>query len=305
MCELTDNEFYSNLESLLVQVGPRECLVQTSDSQETSKLEAILKRSTILSTVQKKMEFNMENVCQDLDRLINFEEGQQKNSQSLAELNMEVSMAALHSVIKYLELTSDEYNFGKFSIKVFDTKRYVHLDSAAMSALNILPKSSSEAKHCSLIGLLDLCRTAQGHRLINQWIKQPLRDLNTLNERLDVVEVLVNDTSLRHMLHNDLLRRIPDLLMLSKKILRKKAGLQDCYRVYQGIEKLPHIVAALRAVEHKTVNTMLVKPMSELLEDMQNFQQMMETTLDMDLVDRGEFLVKPSFDNELQGVYLV
>lgn len=34
---------------------------------------------------------------------------------------------------------------------------------------------------------------------------------------------------------------------------------------------------------------------------MSKFQEMMESTLDMSLVDRGEFLIRAEFDDELKG----
>jgi hypothetical protein len=66
-----------------------------------------------------------------------------------------------------------------------------------------------------------------------QWLRQPLRDINLINERLDVVELLVNSSQLRLQLHEDHLRRIPDLQALSRRLTRKKANLHDCYKIYQ------------------------------------------------------------------------
>lgn len=67
-------------------------------------------------------------------------------------------------------------------------------------------------------------------RLLAQWLKQPLRDRHAIAERHDVVQVILQDTTMRQALRDEHLRRIPDLQALSKKLGRKKAGLQDCYR---------------------------------------------------------------------------
>lgn len=67
-------------------------------------------------------------------------------------------------------------------------------------------------------------------RLLTQWIRQPLKDLNQINERLDIVETFLTDTDIRQQLFDQHLRTIPDLQALMRKIQRKKANLQDCYR---------------------------------------------------------------------------
>ena len=69
---------------------------------------------------------------------------------------------------------------------------------------------------------------------------------------MNVVEAFVNDLELRQTLQEGQLKRLPDFLKLAKKFQRKRAGLQDCYNVYQAIDHLPHLVEGLDTSEAGT-----------------------------------------------------
>lgn len=131
-----------------------------------------MERSGVTVTHKKKVEFTTDGLLQDLNRLLQFDEAQQKDANIFPEVNLKLAMDCLNIAIKYLELTSDQNNFDKFSFKHLDSLRYVHMDAAALMALNIIPKKESNygnSKTHSIIGLLDHCRTAHGKRcaLIN------------------------------------------------------------------------------------------------------------------------------------------
>lgn len=143
----------------------------------------------------------------------------------------------LQAHIRLPQLTQDDGNANQFSLEEIQRSRYLRLDSAAIKALNVEPRntgesvlSSADSATSSLLGLLDKCRTAQGHRLLCQWIRQPLRDLALIRERHEVVATLLDDSDLRSSLSEEYLRRVPDLQQLGKRLLRKKAGLQECYK---------------------------------------------------------------------------
>lgn len=51
---------------------------------------------------------------------------------------------------------------------------------------------------------------------------------------------------------------------------------------------------------NKTLNSVIITPLKELVNDMNNYQAMIEETIDFNLVERGEFLIKSGFDDELQ-----
>ncbi|XP_018575301.1 DNA mismatch repair protein Msh2 [Anoplophora glabripennis] len=315
VCEISDNECFSELEALIAQIGPKECVLPAGDSPELTSLKNVLERNGILIARVKRSDFSGEDIIQDLNRLLYFREDQQRNASTVTETNMKEAMGCLQAVIKFLNLTGDEKNFNQFKLNSLDPHRFVRLDNAALYALNVLPKPGSQtiessvvnpnaAKTNSLKGILDSCVTVQGRRLLEQWIKQPLKDYNLINDRLDAVEALVKDAGIRMSLIKDCLPRLTDLMSLSRKISCKKGKLQDCYRVYQTISSIPIMLQILKDTENKCIKAMLIDPISDIIMDLQNFQNMIEQTLDLELVDRGEFLVKCSFDDDLNELHV-
>ena len=101
------------------------------------------------------------------------------------------------------------------------------------------------------------------------------------------------------------MRKFPDFQRLAAKFAAKKGNLQDAYRVFVAFEKLSPVVESLQSYVGEALPALqdnFIKDLQESQRDLENFYRMVETTIDLDEVKRGSFLIKPSFDENLQDL---
>lgn len=89
---------------------------------------------------------------------------------------------------------------------------------------------------------------------------------------------------------------------LTKKLMRKKATLQDIYRLYQVVGRVPTILSTLDELENSTVTSVCTSPMRDSVTDLKMFRDMVEQIIDKTALKRGEFFVDPTFDDQLVDV---
>lgn len=245
--EFLDNDLYSNFESLLIQLGVKECLVQTDSSRkdvELAKLRTIADNCGCAVSERSSMDFGTEDIDQDLSRLLRDE----RAAGTLPQTDLKLAMGAAAALIRYLGVMSDQTNFGQYQLYQHDLSQFMKLDAAALKALNLMPGPRDGSKTMSLYGLLNHCKTPLGSRLLAQWLKQPLMDVKEIERRQQLVEAFVMDTELRQTMQEEHLRSIPDLYRLAKKFQRKMANLEDVVRAYQVAIRLPGFLGTLEGV---------------------------------------------------------
>lgn len=306
--EFEDNEVFSNLQSAIIQLGARECLLPKLDqSAESTRLTEALKRNGIMATLRQKKDFIATDIVQDLGRLVKKSKKTGETLTAAITKNVsekEAAASSLAACIRYLNLVNDPNNFDQYSFNVFDLTQFMKLDKTAYAALNLFSTDgglvAGARKYAdSLYSVLDNCKTVEGRRLLGQWIKQPLLDVNLIRERLNLVDVFVMDTTLRLSISGDHLKRFPDLSRLSKKFHKKAANLQDCYKVYTAVKWVPNLCECLaKNEEHHPhlVKEVFTTPLHESTMDFAKFADMIETTLDFEMISQHQFRVKSSFD---------
>nr|ASF90284.1 hypothetical protein SPAR01119 [Bartheletia paradoxa] len=308
--EFVDNDLFSNTESLLIQLGVKECVLQADEKRadyDLNKLRLLIERCSVVVTEVKRTVFASKNVEQDLNRLLNEETA----AVALPEFDLTSAMASCGALINYLSLLSDPSNFGQYTLQHHDLSQYMRLDASALRALNLMPDPTMGGggnKNMSVYGLLNQCKTAQGQRMLAQWLKQPLVNLHTIKARQMLVEAFVDDSSARQLLQDDQLKTMPDLHRISKRFQKGVATLEDVVRVYQAIEKLPGLIEVIEEVvdieedgRHKKAleEAYLVK-LKEQYETLKTLEEMVESTLDLEELENHNFVIKPEFDVKLQ-----
>ncbi|EED23919.1 DNA mismatch repair protein Msh2, putative [Talaromyces stipitatus ATCC 10500] len=303
--EFLDNDVYSNFESLVIQLGVKECVIQLDSSKkdaELAKLRAIADTCGIAITERPAADFGTRDIEQDLTRLLRDE----RSAATLPQTELKLAMGAAASLIKYLGVMSDSTNFGQYQLYQHDLSQYMKLDASALRALNLMPGPRDGAKNMSLYGLLNHCKTPVGSRLLAQWLKQPLMDQVEIEKRHQLVEAFVVDTELRQTMQEEHLRAIPDLYRLAKRFQRSQANLEDVVRVYQVAIRLPGFIRSFENIMDEQYQTPLDDQYTTKLRNMSNslanLEEMVETTVDLDALDNHEFIIKPEFDDSLRVI---
>ncbi|KAL5751371.1 hypothetical protein ACOSP7_025974 [Xanthoceras sorbifolium] len=305
LAEFLDDSHFTNVESALVALSCKECLlpVESGKSNEFRTLHDALTRCSVMLTERKKTEFKTRDLVQDLGRLV---KGSIEPVRDLVS-GFEIAPGALGALLSYAELLADESNYGNYSIRRYNLDSYMRLDSAAMRALNVLESKTDANKNFSLFGLMNrTCTAGMGKRLLHMWLKQPLLDVNEINTRLDLVQAFVEDTQLRQDLRQHL-KRISDIERLTHNLEKRRAGLQHVVKFYQSSIRLPYIRSALQRYDGQFSS--LIKEryldLMELLTDddhLNRFIALVEAAVDLDQLENGEYMISPSYDPALAAL---
>ncbi|CAG2104239.1 unnamed protein product [Medioppia subpectinata] len=184
-CEFEDNEYLSHLESLLVQISPKECLICVHDKQESTakKLTTILDNNRILVTEVKKSSLSASNLESDLDKLLNKSDNKEITINAMLEQKW-LSKEAIAGVLDYLNLLGDDSNYESFQFNEINLRQFVKLDATAVHSLDLFPNAVNDSMtnktNRTLFQVLNNCRTLSGQRLLAQLIRQPLTDINKI-----------------------------------------------------------------------------------------------------------------------------
>ncbi len=154
--------------------------------------------------------------------------------------DLDNGLIAAGAIIHYLKDTEHPNLQHITSLQRIDRDDFLWMDRFTIRNLELIPTAanwtSAEGQH-SLLNVLDNTVSPMGARLLKRWIIFPLKDINKINERLDLVEFLIKETDLRNKISHAV-RQCGDIERLVSKIPTKRINPREVLQLAKGLQQV-------------------------------------------------------------------
>jgi len=147
---------------------------------------------------------------------------------------------AAGAIIHYIQETQKGVLGQLTRLSTYSTESFMALDEQTQRNLELFHTSRSGSVGGSLLGVIDLTRTAMGGRLLKRWLGQPLLDIAELNKRQDAIQWFYDDTLARHQTVS-ILGEVADLERLINRIKGGIAAPRELIALRRSLEVIPRL----------------------------------------------------------------
>ncbi|ATY58896.1 DNA mismatch repair msh6 [Cordyceps militaris] len=250
LTEFVDDVDLTKFETFIAQIGPREMLLEKSHL--STKANRILKNNTSPTTIWTHLKHGVEfwdaDTCRRELTAANYFSTEADSDGGWPEAlekqrDNDVLMSAVGALVWYLRFLKVERpllsqsNFSMYN--PIQKNGTLVLDGQTLINLEIFSNSVNGGSDGTLFQLLNKCITPFGKRLFRQWVAHPLQNIDRINERLDAVDMLNNDPSVREQFASQLVK-MPDLERLISRIHACACKPEDFVRVLDGFEQIEY-----------------------------------------------------------------
>ncbi|MCS6805596.1 MAG: DNA mismatch repair protein MutS [Blastocatellia bacterium] len=157
-------------------------------------------------------------------------------------------------------------------ISFFQPNDYMVLDATTVRNLELVESLDGERDH-TLLKVIDATHTPMGARLLKQWLLRPSLNLGEINQRLEAVAELKEQTILRDQLRQEL-NKVQDLERLIARINLGTASPRDLVALRHSAEVIPPIKFMLGGAACS-----LLQVLQESLDELSDVRQLIETAI--------------------------
>ena len=147
--------------------------------------------------------------------------------------NLNFGIIAAGAILYYLDLTQHEQLGHITSLSRIEENRYVWLDKFTIKNLELFHTPYEGAR--TLIDVMDRTISPMGGRLLKRWLSLPLKDIQPVNERLDVVQYFVENDSVKNDI-GGLIHQIGDLERLISKVAVNRINPREVVQLKRALK---------------------------------------------------------------------
>ncbi|KAJ6106876.1 DNA mismatch repair protein Msh6 [Penicillium capsulatum] len=255
--EFVDDADMTKFETFVAQTRPQEILLEKSCV--SSRALRILKNNTGPTTLWNHLKpgkefWEADITVKELDASEYFVSQDQDNVTAWPEAlrqarEKELVMSAFGALVQYLrvlKIERDLITIGNFTwYDPIKKASSLVLDGQTLINMEIFANSFDGGIDGTLFQLLNRCITPFGKRTFKQWVCHPLMDSKRINARLDAVDSLNADPSVRDQFSSQL-TKMPDLERLISRVHAGNCKAQDFVRILEGFEQIDYTMGLLK-----------------------------------------------------------
>lgn len=190
-----------------------------------------------------------------------------KNLKGYGIEELDKGVIAAGAILFYLDETEHKQTDHINAISRIDENKYVWLDRFTIRNLELVQATQSDG--ISLLDTLNATLTPMGGRLLRRWMVLPLKNKVEIDERLNIVEELLEDEEVAEAIQDNL-ERIGDLERLVGKVATSRINPRELIQLKRSLGHIPPIREAIKKQKAFKGFHDLLNPCEGLVERLEN-----------------------------------
>lgn len=167
---------------------------------------------------------------------------------------MSNAIIAAGGILHYLKETCHDKTEHITSISRIDEDKYVWLDKFTINNLELIAPSTPNGH--SLIDIINKTVTPQGSRMMKRWIVMPLNNIDSINERLNIVDLFTKNKELSEKLRGHL-KNIGDIERIAGKIATKRINPREIIHLKEALITLKQVKNECELIDNEDFSKLI------------------------------------------------
>lgn len=173
-----------------------------------------------------------------------------KNLKGFGVQHLKLGIIASGAILYYLDQTQHTHIQHITALSRIEEERFVRLDKFTVRSLELVDAMNEEGT--SLLQVIDKTISPMGSRMLRRWVLFPLKDLQPIQERQDVVDHLFRHPDLKELLDTQL-EQIGDLERIISKVAVGRVSPREVVQLKVALTALEPIKQACMESEEPSL----------------------------------------------------